>query len=232
MPSVIDFIRDGFGARRAAILALGSNPFFDPAHFAVAAGTTPDEAARRFAAAQAPDGFDPHPMVDLVWLAAQFPAGTPPAQMVNALAGETPRPDLTPHPLFDPQVYLSNLPAEHGEAAVKLGPALHFLRHWHETRADFSPWFDIGFYLRFQPRLPAGMNPLEHYCRTPPDTRRDCNPLFHSGYYRMTYDCAGEPLSDFLTAGHRRGRLPNPYAAQELPDTGSDSLLGYIRVAS
>lgn len=144
---------------------------------------------------------------------------------------------VSPHPLFEAEVYLGALPDAARRVAARMGnPVLHFLAHWQEHRVAFSRYFDAGFYLRGRRGAPGldEVTPLEHYLAQAPEDRVDANPLFHDLWYGRTYGReAPGLLADFLTTGHRRLYLPNPWAAQELsariPLTPHD-LLSYIRV--
>lgn len=179
-------------------------------------------------------GLLPHPVFDGDFVRAQLgTAGVPVVDARDWLAvlASRQRPFLSPHPLFDPETYLAD--AGHDAATLNEPPILLFLRNWATERARFSPYFDIGFYLRQVPHLRAGlMDPLSHYLLQPDIHRLDPNPMVHGKYYQNAYsDVGADALSHYIRFGLAAGREPNPYAPRELGELGMTAreLDDYIR---
>jgi hypothetical protein len=72
-------------------------------------------------------------------------------------------------PLFDGAWYLQQYP---DVVRSRMSPALHFLRHGAAERKDPGPNFDVRAYLRENPDLPRGTNPLLHYQANVPGVAR------------------------------------------------------------
>lgn len=214
-----------------------ANKLFDPTFHAAqvsASFASPAEAFAHFLEdrnATAP----PHPVFDIDYIASQRGQRTLDARTAwEAVLDSTAAPHVSPHRLFDPALYLRNLPEDARREARRMGnPILHFLDRWHEYRVPFSPYFDAQFYFAATPGLSPKVNPLDHYARRDLETGADANPMFHSGYYRKAYGRAGpDMLSDFLAFGCAMLHLPNPWALQELGEAplSPDTLLSYIEV--
>lgn len=141
--------------------------------------------------------------------------------------------DISPSRLFSVSFYREALAKAGGEIEEADLTIFHFLTKWSETRAAFSPYFDVHFYQLNNPHLKnSASNPLEHYFRVPRHERSDANPMFHAGFYFQTYQPGdADPLVDFLDTGCGNLNLPNPYAALELLSDAfltSENLLHYI----
>ena len=178
----------------------------------------------------------PHPVLDPGFVAAQLGVGSLSAQAAwRAVIDSARAPYISPHRLFEPELYLRNLPSAARKLAERAGnPVLHFLNRWHEHRTPFSRYFDPAFYFANTPGVAVRKtNPLDHYVRQAPESLADANPLFHAGYYRKTYGRTGaDMLADFLAVGHARLYLPNPWALQELQEKPltPKALLSYIEL--
>ena len=180
-------------------------------------------------------GLLPHPIFDRDYVMAQISAA-------QAETGEDFSPflyvlkkDISPCRLFSVAHYRAELAKSGGEIEEGMAAISHFLTQWADSRADFSPYFDVHFYQLNNPHLKnSRTNPLDHYFRVPRFERSDVNPMFHAGYYSQTYQPGDvDPLVDFLDTGCGLLNLPNPYAAQELLSDAfvtPGNLLNYIEV--
>lgn len=145
-----------------------------------------------------------------------------------AVLAQREAPFISPHPLFDPELY-SAATSEPLEGRL---PIEDFLSRQPYDMRVFSPYFDIAYYLHQAPHVKISqLNPLVHYLSQAAGQRSDPNPMFHAGFYRNTYDYNGpDALAHFVKVGTTLGRLPNPYAEQELGINGMtpDELTTYL----
>lgn len=192
-PAYAHFLADS--ARRA----WPSFPLFDPEYYIAShrdLGLKAVDALDHFLSKGAQEGRDPHPLVDIWWLAAQ--PGLEDSR--NPLLDYITRPDLhdaSPHPLFDGSYYLSE---NSDVAAAQANPLLHYVVvGWRQGR-DPHALFAGDWYLSVHPDVrAAGVNPLAHYVLTGAEEGRKPHPLFDPDYYlEHNPDAAG---------GGRRGSL-------------------------
>lgn len=114
----------------------------------------------------------------------------------------------SPHPLFDPEYYLSNNP---DVAAAGADPLAHFIQHGGIEGRDPHPLFDSSWYLERNPDVAAvGDNPLLHYLAHGWKEGRDPHPDFSTSRYlaqNPDVNAAGvNPLLHYLEFGEREGR--------------------------
>lgn len=118
----------------------------------------------------------------------------------------------SPHPLFDPDYYLSNNP---DVAQAEADPLLHFMTYGVYEGRKPNPFFDPRYYLERYPDVAAARdNPLVHYLTHGAAEGRDPSPLFDSDWYlAQNPDVAASgmnPLVHYLAYGVAEGRLPRP----------------------
>ena len=121
---------------------------------------------------------------------------------------------FSPHPLLDVR-YLKKQSTSWNSESI----ALEFLQDGTKHRLQPHPLFDSDWYLKTNPDVAdAHFNPLEHYLYFGSAEARDPNRFFNSAWYRDVYfnpfrhRQAGriEPLTNYVTLGSVRGRLPGP----------------------
>ena len=125
---------------------------------------------------------------------------------------------LSPHPLFECDVYAGAVGAEFlaGEH-----PIVAFIERWAQKPAPFSSFFSHKYYCLHEPVVRYSMlNPLMHFLYMPPARRKDPNPMFHRGWYGATLPAEvighTEPLIHYIRHGLPMGLMPNPFAREEL----------------
>jgi O-antigen biosynthesis protein len=95
------------------------------------------------------------------------------------------------HPLFDPAVYLAQLPPDEAAAAAADGPFWHFLRRVERRGPDVrtSIYFDPAWYRERYPAVAEAIGrgtwrcALEHYLGNETPAQFDPNPWFSEAYY-------------------------------------------------
>jgi GT2 family glycosyltransferase/glycosyltransferase involved in cell wall biosynthesis len=95
------------------------------------------------------------------------------------------------HPLFDPTVYLAQLPPDEAAAAAADGPFWHHLRRVDRHKSDVrtSIYFDPLWYCERYPTVAEAIGrgtwrcALEHYLCNETPTQFDPNPSFSESYY-------------------------------------------------
>ena len=168
-------------------------------------------------------GLSPHPAFDNAFVAEQLGITswtTPPLLVYFETADE-----ISPHPLFDVDVYARHVRIDSTRYARLFEM---FLDSWPSARAPFSHLFSIRYYERLEPAVRFGkLNPLLHYLSAEIARRRDANPMIHNRWYDTTYPAKPgqpkDPLIRFARMGLREGHLPNPFAPKELRLEESDS---------
>lgn len=191
-----------------------------------------DEWSIEFRAQQAADLHDRDETPDAhgVWATAPTPADF----FVATLEVRRP-PFVTPHPLFEPEIWVA------GADEVGLAPVLEFAATTDIGDRPFSRYFSIPFYESTRPGLRSGRsNHLLHYLEQAANRVDDePNPLFDAPYYRREFDVdSSDLLSYYILVGASRGHLPNPFALHELglhdedllSAQASEMLLEYIQV--
>ena len=113
----------------------------------------------------------------------------------------------SPHPLFDPAFYRSQL------TGTVADPLAHYLEIGGKSGLFPNPLFDSAWYIAtYADVRRAGQNPLVHYVRWGVKENRRPGPLFDTGWYLSTYPdvaAAGKnPLADYLNGGGQFGRNP------------------------
>ena len=141
-----------------------------------------------------------------------------------------------PHPLFDPNYYLSQIPEDQRATA---NPLLHYLR----SREDFSPHllFEQRWYRRhYMSGADGDLRPLIHFFLAGAAWKNDPTPLFDTRWYAARYpDIAAAgwpPVCHYLHFGWRAGASPNAvfdarwYVDKYLPesDNNTDPLSHYL----
>jgi GT2 family glycosyltransferase/glycosyltransferase involved in cell wall biosynthesis len=118
-----------------------------------------------------------------------------------------------PHPLFDVDFYLAQLPELRNG---RLDPLSHFLWLGANASASPHPLFDTAFYhWRYHSHL-MGLNPLVHYLRYGAAMGFDPHPFFSTSFYDETSpdvraDGRFNQLEHFvLFGGRERTRRPHP----------------------
>ena len=161
-------------------------------------------------------GLSPHLTFDTAYLGEALGIETwtlPPLLAYFEHAAE-----VSPHPLFDVDVYRKYISLKDRPTARLFEV---FVGSWATARAPFSKLFSLPFYGKFELVARYGNNnPLLHYLMMDIDRRRDPNPMLHNKWYDARYPAktgqAIDPLIRFAKLGLAEGHLPNPFAAQEL----------------
>ncbi len=148
-------------------------------------------------------GYDPHPLFDSRWYAAQHPGitGNPLAHYLRtgAAAGHD------PSPVFDAAFYVAQAPEAKGNAL------LHFLETGAAQGLDPNPLFDTDAYWdEYLSGRDLSFDPLSHYVLQGAAAGNDPHALFDTDWYQATYkDSAGwNPLGHYLRKGKAAGHLP------------------------
>lgn len=190
---------------------------FDPTHYVyankvtLAEGQDPLDHYMSHGRAQ---GWSPHPLIDIGWIAAQRPAGAK-FDLVEYLtdAGLF---SLAPHPLFDAAYYLSR---NEDLVRANVNPLAHYLLHgWREGRAP-NRLFDNAWYLLNNPdALVEQVNPLVHLARFGLSNQSPIHPLFDRAYYLDRYrDVAAGGMDayvHYIAFGQAEGRIPSADLAE------------------
>jgi GT2 family glycosyltransferase len=116
------------------------------------------------------------------------------------------------HPLFDPAVYLAQLPPDEAAAAAADGPFWHFLRRIERRGPDVrtSVYFDPAWYCEHYPAVADAIRrgtwrcALEHYLGNESPAQFDPNPWFSEAYYLAR--------SSGVAAKVENGQFRNGYA--------------------
>ena len=127
-------------------------------------------------------------------------------------------PSLSPHPLFEPDLYAAAVGDEFLAGDL---PVVAFIDRWARKPAPFSSYFCHSYYCLHEPVVRySWLNPLIHFLSMAPDRRRDPNPMFHRGWYASNLpeheDEKIEPLVHYIRYGLPLGTMPNPFAYEEL----------------
>ncbi|MBV9077369.1 MAG: hypothetical protein JO048_07785, partial [Methylobacteriaceae bacterium] len=156
------------------------------------------------------EGLVPHRALDPSWYAARRgrTIGDPITDYLTAPEAAL----VSPHPLFDVEHYLAQVPWLR-EAQIPL--LLHFLvAGWRENASPHG-LFDIPYYQDRNPDVrAAGLNPFLHFLEYGARERRQVHPLFDSYWYlEGNPDVAllgVNPLVHYVLDGAREGRSPGP----------------------
>jgi hypothetical protein len=141
-----------------------------------------------------------------------------------ALVENVSPPFLSPHPLFDADLWAASAPRP-----LEIHPAADFVTTTDLGTRCFSPYFSVPLYARLRPQIRRrNVNPLKLYLgNCAAGVIDDVNPMFHSLYYRhQNRVTCSDLLSHYLVTGARAGAPPNPFADQELRITDGDRLGG------
>ncbi len=182
-------------------------PLFDPVFYRARNPDLPAAAdpLLDFLGRGLPAWRDPHPLVDLLHMAAQQPGlfGATPDDA--ALAAALAEGRIEPSPYFDLDHYARQAP----------GPAAGRLRQFLDAglAAGLLPnrWLDPAWYARAHDDVPGeAYAALRHFVVVGDPAGRPSGPLFDGALYRRRYadvqDAGVPPLHHFLAHGRREGR--------------------------
>lgn len=181
----------------------------------------------------------PHPLFDRSYYTSHGGArtGPLPPYLHFVLRGGFDR--LRPHPLFDPDWYVTRYP---DVAAGRLHPLQHYINFgWKEGRSP-HPLFDPKWYLQQYPEVKSsGLDPLLHFLLRGGFEGKKPHPFFDPAWYLREYpevQRAGvNPLVHYLVTGAAEGKEPNPRfrtrhyreAHPELNGSGRDPLTHMVQ---
>lgn len=137
-------------------------------------------------------------------------------------------PFLSPHPLFDPDLWRGG-----GNDNLGQHPIVSFLLAKNVAGRPFSPYFSLSLTTRLRPyaTVSGRHNLLLRYIEDcVAGLSPDVNPMFHGLYYRsLSQTQSTDWLSHYLTTGSRLGLPPNPFADEELGITDADRISGSLQ---
>jgi GT2 family glycosyltransferase len=153
-------------------------------------------ALNHFISTGAKQMLDPHPLIHMQRLAQQLGL----AASENVLLDYLTAPEnflASPHPLFDPEYYLSENP---DVCQMGVNPLLHYCSiGWREGRQP-NRLFAGDWYLMANPDvLKSGQNPLLHYVLSGWIERRMPHPMFDPKFYLSLYSDVRSSGTDALT---------------------------------
>jgi len=177
-------------------------------------------------------------LIDAEFYQRQCPRSLTPEELARHYLASGEAAGLSPHPLFDPGFYRTQLAPDQ---ALPTSLLCHYLlQGWRNGFAP-HPLFDGEYYA--QRYNVEGINPLLHFLRIGAPARLAPHPLFNPDHY-----AAGIPelrerdslalIVHFLAEGARAGRSPSPFFDMAfylrrnpaLAETGINPLLHYIFV--
>lgn len=152
-----------------------------------------------------------HPLIDPAQISASWQGFGRAPNSARTFLSDPEFFNISPHPLFDAEFYLSTNPDVRD---AHIHPLIHYLLDgWREGRAP-HPYFDGDWYLwKYQDVLRAGENPLLHFVLYGIEAGRDPNPLFSTrDYLDENPDVAAGAENAFvhyLEFGHLEARAPS-----------------------
>ena len=123
-------------------------------------------------------------------------------------------PFITPHPLFEPELWVASTGYTGG-----MNPAADFLATRNFAGKCFSRYFSTRLYAQCRPNVRHGtVNPLLMYLQDcEGGVIEDVNPMLHALFYINKYQLnVSDPLTHYIMEGAAHGFEPNPFAKSEL----------------
>jgi len=168
------------------------------------------------------EGYEPYPLIDSNHIFEQ--TGVRIAGLSGYASAAASGKRINPHPLFDVDYYLGQLPSSDIRA---LDPLSHYIWFGAELGLDPHPFFSTNFYLaRYGDVAQSGFNPLAHFVAFGAAEGRDPHPAFETSWYKQKQmqfaDGAQNPLEHFVITGQQKNASPHPL----FPMKGYKSLKG------
>ncbi len=187
------------------------SPYFDPEFYRATATdlTRIHDPLLHFLEHGLAEWRDPHPLVDLYWIAAQEPAPLGATPDADALAALLDGDSCDPSPYFDIGFYASQ------PGAPSRGMLRHFLADGAAAGLRPNEWLDPAWYAAtYDDAPPAALEAVRHFVLHGDALGRAAGPAFDGTLYRRRYtdgaDAGGPPLRHFLATGRAEGRqVPN-----------------------